>query len=57
MTGQEALDWNNASGTAMFDVAANSWSKEVLDWLGLTSEKTPEDHPTRRPDRKKPRVP
>ncbi len=41
MTGEAATDVSDASGTAMFDVAARTWSAELCDRLGVPSHILP----------------
>jgi len=42
MTGDAATDLSDASGTLWLDVAKRSWSSELLEATGLTSEVMPE---------------
>ena len=35
LTGEYALDVSDGAGTALFDLAARSWSSEILGWLDL----------------------
>ena len=41
LTGEYASDVSDASGTLFFDVAKRGWSKEMLEFLGLTEEMLP----------------
>lgn len=41
LTGDYATDVSDASGTLFFDVARRQWSKEMLEFLGLSGEVLP----------------
>lgn len=42
LTGNKGIDYSDAAGTAVFDVSAGRWSREVLDVLSLPAGILPE---------------
>ncbi len=42
LTGVAATDYSDASGSLLYDFRSRSWSRELIDFLGLDLEKLPE---------------
>jgi len=42
LTGEIATDWTEASGSFLMDVRTKTWSRQVIEYLGLDAEKLPE---------------